>query len=366
MLFNEIYGKYYNTVAKIIKKSLEGKLSSYDINNIIRDNAFEESILTIKPAIINQDWKIFDDELNPILNHPPTQPLSNLEKQWLKAISLDPKMQLFDIKIPDFPDVKPLFKPENIVIFDQHNDGDNYSDENYQKNFRTIRQALLNGDFLKIKYVTNRKTQRKLKVKPLNLEYSEKDDKFRLIAQDKNRTLFIKLSNVKSCKVLQTTMLEPKTSTATLLSRPIKNSALKSEATISNGASQESLANSSPNTKRADGLNASNNTNSVGTTNAQESIFNATNSNSSQSMLSLSITNERNALERALLHFSHFETQAFKCENNQYIINILYDKSDENELVIRVLAFGPMVKVVKPKSFIKLIRAKLSKQLELF
>ena len=74
------------------------------------------------------------------------------------------------------------------------------------------------------------------------------------------------------------------------------------------------------------------------------------------------LTDERNALERALMHFAHFEKQAEKLTDNQYRITVTYDKDDETELLIRVLSFGPMIKVTSPDSFINLIKERLIKQ----
>ena len=42
-----------------------------------------------------------------------------------------------------------------------------------------------------------------------------------------------------------------------------------------------------------------------------------------------------------------------------------YDKDDETEMVIRILSFGPMIKVVQPEHFINLIKERLRKQKKL-
>lgn len=75
--------------------------------------------------------------------------------------------------------------------------------------------------------------------------------------------------------------------------------------------------------------------------------------------LVLLIKDERNALERVMLHFSHFEKQAERIENNQYILRLKYYRSDEIEVLIRVLSFGPYIRVLEPKSFIDLIKERL-------
>ena len=38
------------------------------------------------------------------------------------------------------------------------------------------------------------------------------------------------------------------------------------------------------------------------------------------------------------------------------------DKEDETEILIRVLSFGPMLRVVKPAAFMHLIKDRLSEQ----
>ena len=45
MLFHEIYSTYFQTVAKILAEAVEHPLTTEEINAIIRDYAFEESIL---------------------------------------------------------------------------------------------------------------------------------------------------------------------------------------------------------------------------------------------------------------------------------------------------------------------------------
>ena len=78
--------------------------------------------------------------------------------------------------------------------------------------------------------------------------------------------------------------------------------------------------------------------------------------------LTLLITNERGALERVMLHFAHFEKQAERLEDDKYILRLKYYENDETEIVIRVLSFGPYVKVLEPQSFVNLIKERLISQ----
>ena len=81
------------------------------------------------------------------------------------------------------------------------------------------------------------------------------------------------------------------------------------------------------------------------------------------SFVTMIVKDERNALERTMLHFAHFEKQVEKIGNKKYKVNIKYDSDDETEMVIRILAFGPLVEVIEPLDFRELIKNKLKKQL---
>ena len=70
----------------------------------------------------------------------------------------------------------------------------------------------------------------------------------------------------------------------------------------------------------------------------------------------------RNALERVLMHFAHFEKQAEKIAEDKYRVTVSYHKDDEAEIVIRILSFGPMIKVTAPNRFAELIKERLLSQ----
>ena len=79
-------------------------------------------------------------------------------------------------------------------------------------------------------------------------------------------------------------------------------------------------------------------------------------------IVSFEISDERNALERVLLHFAHFEKEAERIGDERYKVSLHYDKEDESEIVIRILSFGPMIKVIEPESFINQIKKRLLRQ----
>lgn len=78
--------------------------------------------------------------------------------------------------------------------------------------------------------------------------------------------------------------------------------------------------------------------------------------------LILELTDDRNALERVMLHFSHLDRETERIDDNHYKITLYYEREDETELLIRVLSFGPVLKVIFPDDFIKKLCERLEKQ----
>ncbi|MBQ3009281.1 MAG: WYL domain-containing protein [Oscillospiraceae bacterium] len=297
MIFNEIFSIYYSTVAKIISAALEKPVTDRDIEKIVMENAFSESVLTISPALKTGQWQLLDKNGSTAIENIPLTPVTDMEKRWLKAISLDRRIQLFDIQFTGLEDVKPLFTPEDYFVFDSYMDGDNYSDERYIENFRLIADAVKNRYPLYIRLLNRNENTVSFSLIPDKLEYSEKDDKFRLIAEG---GVIINLGRIVSCRKHTGDF------------RPFIN---KYEYSCR--------------------------------------------------QVTIELTDERNALERVLLHFAHFEKQAEKISDKTYRITITYDSEDETEIVIRILSFGPFVKVVSPQHFVNLIVSRLKQQKKL-
>ncbi|MCH5188002.1 MAG: WYL domain-containing protein [Oscillospiraceae bacterium] len=201
MIFNEIYSAYYNTVAKILAEILKGNTSEKNLNKIISENAFGESILNILPSLKNEKWQIVRSDLTTPIKHMPTMPLTTVQKQWLKAISQDPRIKLFDFKINGLEDTEPLFSPDDYVIYDKYSDGDPYDDEKYIAHFRTILKAMQNKQSIKIE-MTNRKGRTVCtRCAAERLEYSEKDDKFRLVTSGCHFIRTINIARITKCSI---------------------------------------------------------------------------------------------------------------------------------------------------------------------
>lgn len=153
MLFNEVYGNYYNTVAAILDAAIDKPISASEVRKIVEEKAFAESIMTIPEQISSKgEWPLLDETSMALIKHETYMPPTTLEKRWLKALLLDPRIALFNPSNKGLEDVEPLFYPNDIVFFDQFSDGDPYQDENYIKKFRLILAALKDNRTLRVLY----------------------------------------------------------------------------------------------------------------------------------------------------------------------------------------------------------------------
>ena len=296
MIFNEIYSAYYNAVARIISEVLKGNTEERFLEGIVKENAFGESMFSILPSLKNEKWQLLTSDFRAVLKHKPTMPLTIMQKRWLKAISMDPRIKLFNLKLEGFEEIEPLFTSEDYFIYDKYGDGDPYEDEKYIENFRIALEAIRNKSNLKIEMINRRGKTVYSRCVPERIEYSEKDDKFRLVTSGCRFIKTVNISRIVKCRIY-------------------------------NG---ETLLESVP-----------------------ERVKHET--------LILKVSEERNTLERCLLHFAHFEKRVEK-NDDHYILHVKFRKDDEPEMVIRVLSFGPTVEVLGSESFRQLIINKLESQ----
>lgn len=299
MVFSEIYGAYYQTVAKILEKAAHGGITMKQMQEIIEQYAYAESAFVIIPALTKQRWQLMYKDGTTPLRHTPAMPMTELEKRWLKAISLDPRICLFDIDFSALDDIEPLFTPADFCIFDRFTDGDPYDNLCYKQIFTTCLDAIERRQPLEITMTTRKGKKATFRVMPDKLEYSEKDDKFRLISHGHAKTRIINLARIISC---------------TPYGEDIGDEGIP------------------PN----------------------------------HGHVTIELTDERNTLERVMLHFSHFKKETAKIDDNRWRLTVEFAEEDKTELVIRILSFGPTVKVIDPPDMVEEIKTRLKKQTELF
>ena len=94
-------------------------------------------------------------------------------------------------------DVEPLYRPEQFVFFDRFVDGDAYKSARYRENFRQILQAIKDHTAIDASYRTNKDNVIVwTNLVPITLEYSAKDDKFRLQGMAGSRHVTLNLGKI--------------------------------------------------------------------------------------------------------------------------------------------------------------------------
>lgn len=302
MIFDEFYGTYYRTVAAILKLALERPVTMNDIREMCDRYSFGEAFMNISEKLTDGTWPLLEPvsdkypkTWSAVVTAPPQTPLTLLEKRWLKAIAQDPRMKLFDVDLTFVKDVEPLFYPEDFIRYDCYSDGDNYADETYQANFRTLLSAIRERCSVTMTYESRRGKVNTDTVTPLRLEYSEKDDRFRVLCADGENVVIRNLAGVHEC---------------------------------TKGAVYEGELPDPDERKTKTVL--------------------------------IEIRDHRNSMERVSLHFTHLRKEVERIEPGVYRMKLWYDDKDEPEMVVRVLQFGPTVRVIGPASF----RAEVKKRVD--
>jgi len=199
MLFHEIYGSYFRAADVILGKAVEGTLTGSELSRLVREHAFGESLMTIPEGLTGGKWKLLYEDCSTPLKTKPSMPLTTLEKRWMKAVLEDPRIRLFDPDMTGLEDIQPLFTQDMLVYYDRSTNGDDYSDPEYICRFKTILKALREERSLHISFVTREKKFSKLFIRPCYLEYSEKEDRFRLVGAGRLGRWTINLSRITEC-----------------------------------------------------------------------------------------------------------------------------------------------------------------------
>ena len=296
MVFSEVYGVYFSVLAELIAQAQTGTLTRDQLERIVREKGFGESILTIPDKLRDESWPLLTRELTTPIAHAPTRPLTTLEKRWMKTLLSDPRIRLFDPPTEGLEDIEPLYPADTIVYFDRYTDGDPYEDPAYIANFRTILRALREKRRLHLQFEDRNGVPHHWDCVPRRLEYSGKDDKFRLITGNNRTALSVNVARITGCECLEVCSWQQ------------------------------------PRAMR-------------------------------RQTLVLELTDERNALERVMLHFSHLEKETERIGDNRYRLTLRYESEDETELLIRVLSFGPALKVISPAKFRRRIKERIQRQM---
>lgn len=310
-LFSEIYSTYYSITEKILKRHTVTKA---EIADIIRQNGFSESVLFLEPKLTGEDGysllKKEDSVYKSILKKEPHIPLTSLEKAWLCAVLSDPRSGLFldteqKSQLAELLGAKKLYQRNFLNCFDQYSDGDDFHDPQYIQHFRDILSAIHGKKLIKISFQTRKDNRITHYFLPTKIEYSAKNNKFRVYVNryQKRRMVDSGIINLSQVTLTKLTDITP-----------------------------ESFLAVTDKKKQA----------------------------------KIKILNERNAVNRFMLEFAELEKDSvFDEDSGECMVSIKYDEQNENEIIIRLLSFGPVVEVLSPYDFRRKIKERVDKQLAL-
>ncbi len=332
-LFSEIYSCYYQVLRHLLLAP--GALTQQDIRSLICTEGFEESLLSIIPRLEGGSWNLFKKDgtlYRSRISSSFTTPVSALEKSYLKALLSDARIGLFlepaqlDELRDMLTDVSPLWKPEQFYCFDRFSGGDPYEDEDYRHIFRTLLKAQRQNRYVDIDYTSPKGTRLHHHYIPARLEYSVKNDKFRLLAlkpassfaprSRRKRTAYVKKNPDYKLEILNVSRIQSACLLEKTYSAPVDLNAM-----------------------------------------IRRTYY--------REPLKLRIVDKRNALERAMLHFANYEKNTTKIDEDTYECLIYYNQGMETELLIEVMSFGPMITVLGSDGFLGSLRERLLKQVKI-
>ena len=320
-LFSEIYGCYYTVLARLLERAHPAGLDRTEVEAIVRQSGFADTAFQLLPKLVSGEWPLLNERNGrfyaSLASNAVRRPLSDLEKAWLKALLEDPRLRLFldDAQIAALhaalSGTTPLFQADDFHIYDVAADGDPYTDSGYRARFALILRAIQQKAPLRILYEGGKGRRTSGVYFPWRLNYSAKDDKFRLLAATcfptRKRRVIMNVARMLEIENLSSALLIDVDYGDRLFQQPVENPSIL-----------------------------------------------------------LRIYPERNALERAMLQFAAYQKETEYDEpSGSYLCRIYFDPEDETELLIRVLSFGPTIKALEPTSFVAQLRERIQRQVTL-
>ena len=313
-LFSETYSCYYQIMQSILTNQSAFTLT--ELQTGISEHGYEESLLYLIPKLKNREWDLFQQKDGIYLSKISKDfyvPLTLLQKSYIKTILQDERIQLFfdadELKhLQDiFADIPVLWSPGDFYYYDRFSNRDDYENADYQRHFRTLVTAISHKQYVDISYESKTNQRVHHHYLPCRLEYSIKNDKFRLLgieqsARNHNRIEILNLNRMNEVTLLP----------AFVKKLPDINKRIRA--------------------------------------------------NYYKEPVRLLIHTERNTLERAMLQFANYEKNTKKIDAHTYECLIYYNKRNETELLIEVLSFGPMIEVLGNESFLQQVKQRLQKQ----
>ncbi|MBQ8966685.1 WYL domain-containing protein [Ruminococcus sp.] len=296
-IFSELYGTYFRIITHVLS---EHSMTESELRKLIAEEGFGETGLFLDKKLIPQedgsDWGLLSRDkagvLHPVTVIEPPKVLTTLQKRWLRTQLDDPRAWLFldDRELAllweRLGEIPPLYSAEDMRCPDRYSDGDPYTDPVYRRNFRMVLKALKAEELICIRFISRYGKVIEGDFLPCKLEYSKKDDKFRVHCTSvRHGTSVINLARVEEVS---------------------KSSSKAKPAALD----ESTLRCSEP--------------------------------------LEITVKNERGADERFLMEFAAYEKRTERSEEGTVKVRLWYDRNDETELLIRLLGYGPTLEITGP------------------
>lgn len=299
-LFSEVNSLYYQLMTNVLQvETLKQQ------QQLLDQNGFKETPFEMLDYLKDDEdsWHLLKNHRSILKNPPQPLPLTKLEKAWLAAIQQESKFSCLGESF-DLEESEPLFDWQDYQYFDQFVSEDRF-DEDYGTTLQQLLMSIQKKELLTLTYQTVKKGLPAVHLfLALKLEYSAKNNKFRVIGKRKVGNSW-KQVTFNCCDIQKVEI-------------------------------------------------------------ANESFpVDVMRVNSPLCQIVCELKDQRGALERATFHFSNYR-KLLECVDDQlYRITLFYEKKDETELLINVLSFGARLKVIEPTSFVELIKQRLILQREL-
>ncbi|MCM1990243.1 WYL domain-containing protein [Oceanirhabdus seepicola] len=332
-LFHECKNRYFRLVFLILSLAKDG-LSKEQVIKLIDDGEYDEKVIgkdfkTFQGLLLNE----YDDKDNlnllrekdglfyPSINHSTNQNIpvrfNVVEKQWMKRLIEEPmvKVLLGDtlvLKLEEaLNDVEGI---GNIDMIERTYTANNDVSIDYSKfhdDFHTILEGIVQNKPIRYSNVDKwgRRYENKLSL-PIRIEYSLKDDKFRIsmYSLEENRPIMVNLHTIEKVELVHD--MKPNIDKQEVLKLLKENKYAKEPIVIE-------------------------------------------------------VTDERGAMERCFMCFSGFERTSRFLGDNKYEIKLNYYTFEEDDVIRKLIALGPFVKVISPHRIIDVVVRKIKKAMEL-
>ena len=300
-LFNDYKNRYYRCIQNIINQIYNGeKYDKKDIRKILHNAYLEEESILVNELVNKNFFKFEDDIVKLRIDYNIPIRLNDLELAYLKMFVEDDefnkvlddeileklKKNLNDVQSLDY---NKFWKRENIDKY-----GDSLKNNEIRNNILILEKAILNNKY--IKYSSKNRNGDIFENKiayPYKIEYSIKNNKYRLIIFFDNRAIKINIDSITNIKILE------------------ERDVLEKEKIQ-----------------------------------IQDFIKNRKNIGAP---LVLKIEDNNNTLDRCFNLFSAYDKKYYYDTDNNLILNIYYHNFDEAEIVRDILSLGKSVIVLEPK-----------------